>query len=129
MLKRAFRSLPLAVSTIIGAFCTYIGWRYIVFFSGGSGFVVPVPTLTVIIFFDGLALLVSGALAYWRPRISAVMALVGLLVLVALLVQQTFVHPRPTEVIAQRGIFAALLAAVAVAIWMGNLRRPNRKPA
>ena len=101
-MMRATRSLPFVFSTLVGAFSTYAGWRSIVFYSGGSGFVVPVPTMVVVLFFTGITLLVVGALAYWHPRFSASVVIGCLFILVVSIAEQIFTHPHPSEVVLQR---------------------------
>ena len=109
--------------------CVFFGstaLRYIIFFSGGSGFVVPVPLPLKILFTAGTAGAASSVAVLRFPRIASTVTIVCLLLIAGTVLQQLATHERPAEVLFVRGFMAAVLAAIAAGLYALFLR-PSRR--
>lgn len=129
ILQRLFRQVCLRVA----GGCpnrAFTGWRYIVFFSGGSGFVVPVPEVVILLFLCGVALVMAPAMAIWFPRFAAVAAMTALFTLAATTIIQTILQDVPSaDVLLRRSGFIALYTAVAIMLYLSRLRKGQLKDA
>ena len=80
-MHRVIRFLSLILAGLLGVDWTRTGIRYIHFYSGGSGFVVPVPGAVLLLFLCGLAMVAASILTMWFPRLGPALCITVLFVM------------------------------------------------
>ena len=122
-MHRVIKTLSMVFSGLIGVDWAITGYRYLVFFSGGSGFVVPVPGSVVILLILGLVMVGASVLSIWLPRLGATSCIAALFAATITTIFQTINHARPSEVILRRSGFVVLYVAVSATLYWVWLRK------
>lgn len=121
------RSIPIWGSLLMGSYIAYIGWRYIVFFSGGSGFSVPIPNSVVFLFLGGITVVITSVISLFRIR-KAQICLISLLVVFALFfLHQLATHEDPSTVLLIRGTWILISSGLAIVIYRFPYIRISKK--
>ncbi|MFN7139132.1 MAG: hypothetical protein ACK4UN_07330 [Limisphaerales bacterium] len=84
---------------------------------------IPVPTVVVILFFSGLAMITASILSIWFRRFGAALCIAVLVLTAILTIVQTFLHQNPSEVILRRGGFVALYILLATTLYWAWLKK------
>ncbi len=112
----------LILSLLLGIIHAFTSLNRIAFYSGGSGFIVPVPWQCLLIFVLGVSLFISSLLAF-KWRIIPIKVVTVLLILLSLFaIQQTVTHPNPMKVLPGRVISIVIHLSISLGLSRTAIR-------
>ena len=121
--RQLLRYVPLVLCGFLGIDWSRTGFRYLQFYSGGSGFVVPVPGVVILLLVCGLMMIVASVLSFRFRRVGSGLCIGILVVMVVATIVQTLLHARPSEVFLRRSGLIVLYLSVAVALYWSWIRK------
>jgi hypothetical protein len=123
LVKRIRTIIPYLLLTVVGANATYTGFRYMVFSHTKSGFRIPVMNVIVAILFVGVTLMVSTALAFIRPKLSALLAILGLVALAGTLAEQAATQSETPFMVLRQCFGMLVFLALSAVFYVNGVRR------